>query len=687
MNKRQKSIQVKILGLSIGMILLGLAIMVVLIASRISGQAFNNYIISSNEQMGIAADTINTFYKQIDENINMMATHPTIMKGDDTITSYKDTTEATFMTPSKNGGVEQEIYDVFKQYVDTHPGTQYIYLATSNGGYVEWPEVDISAGYDPTTREWYTLGISSGESIGRTAPYTTTTNTMVISNVRTAYDANGNIIGVVGIDVEQSAISDLLSNMKIGETGCFMIIHETGVVMADGNNPENNFKTLEEINIPGLEQVIGSTGEPFEVNIDNTSYLINSRQVEDTPWTIVSFMTKQELMSSAKQIIVLCIVISVITLAIITVVLGVGFKRIVGPIEYSAGYLDEIGNLDFTATLEEKYLNQNDEVGVIFNGIQRMKDALTSLIKEIKNESYIIENKVGVITDKSNILNANLQEISATTQQLASNMEETTATAEQMLSVAQEMQASIADIATKSDEGVVRAKEISQKAKNTKRHVDDSKDKSEQIFTQTKVKLEEAIVASKIVSEIDILSDVIMQITDQTNLLALNAAIEAARAGEAGKGFSVVADEIRTLAEKSKETVLEIQDITNKVTGAVDYLAGSANELLNYVATDVTKDYNAMGNMAENYDSDANDIEVMVGEFNKLANELMVSMERMGYAIDVVSKVSEEGAIGTTNIANRAYEISSVAGDMLHHVDDTKESVKSLNEEVSRFKL
>ncbi|MEG0440668.1 MAG: methyl-accepting chemotaxis protein, partial [Solibacillus sp.] len=78
--------------------------------------------------------------------------------------------------------------------------------------------------------------------------------------------------------------------------------------------------------------------------------------------------------------------------------------------------------------------------------------------------------------------------------------------------------------------------------------------------------LEEAMENSKVVTQINVLSESIMQISSQTNLLALNAAIEAARAGEAGRGFAVVADEIRKLAEESKNTVIEIQGITEKVT-------------------------------------------------------------------------------------------------------------------------
>ncbi|NFE58301.1 methyl-accepting chemotaxis protein [Clostridium botulinum] len=689
--KKHKSIQTKFLQLSVGMICAFLVIMMTFISYRISVQTKSDYINNSNEQMSIVSSAINNFYDQVDANINMMAINPTIMKGDTTITKYKDNVTKVDMTPSINGGVEQEIYEVFDQYADSHPETKYIYLATKDGGYINWPETYIPEKYDPTIREWYKFAIEGNGEIRRTDPYIDTTNTMITSNARIVKDSSGNIIGAVGIDVEQSSISNILNNMKTGKTGFFMIVHDNGTIMADGNNIENNFKNIKDVNIENLDNLLDKDSYQFDVKINGEKYFVNSKKVEGADWNLAALISEKELNQNMIQTNILFLCIAVIMVLAISIIIIKNVRKITNPIEESAKYLEEIGKGNFIIEINNKYLERSDEIGIIINGIQDMKNALVNLIYKIKDESTSIENEVDNVIEDVNVLNTNLEDISAATEELTASVEETAATTDEMALTSKEIEKAIISIANKSKEGADNAKEISKRANTTKENVVISKNKANDIFITTKGKLEEAIESSNVVNQINILSDSIMKITEQTNLLALNAAIEAARAGESGKGFSVVAEEIRKLAEQSKQTVLEIQDVTGKVTGkvtgSVNNLSGSANELLKFVSTDIDEDYKTMLKVADLYNEDAKAVGYIVTEFNDIAQELMYAMKNIMQSIEEVSQASEQGAIGTAGIANRTCEVNNKSVEVVQEVSKTKEHIDKLREEISKFRI
>lgn len=687
MKKKNQSIQLKLLVASVGLFAVGLVIICMVISKQIDSMSYNNYLDNSKQQMSIVGNTIINFYNQLDDNINMMAANPIVMKGDNSITTYKETKKDNNMTPSKNGGIEAEIYNVFDQYAKSHPTTKYLYLATKDTGYINWPEVGISAGYDPTTREWYQEAIKANGEIIRTAPYVDDTNNMIVSNARSINDAKGNLIGVVGIDVEQTAISEILNQMKMGKTGYFMLIHNTGVVMADGNDKENNFKNVSELGIDKLDTILDGKSKNFITTIKGTEYDLNSQAVEGTDWILAALMSTDELKESAQDTIKTLAEIAVIMIVVISIFMVLSIRRITVPIKISARHLDEIGRTDFTQDMNDKYVRRRDEIGIIFSGLKNMKDELVKLIFGIKERSSSIETMVQDVNESMSNLNENLEDISATTEELAASMEETSATAEQMTTVSQEMQHSIDTIAERSKKGAGDAEEISSRAAKAKSNVIESQRKAEDVIRDTEVKLEEAIASSKVVEQINVLSESIMQITDQTNLLALNAAIEAARAGEAGRGFSVVADEISSLAEQSKETVLEIQGVTNRVTEAVENLSKSSNSLLGFVTGEVIRDYQMMLSVGESYSSDSVYVRDMVNEFNDSAQELSKSMNDILQSLEWVSSAANQGAEGTTDIAGKVSAISDFANNVMDKIITTKNTIDGLMIEVEKFKI
>ena len=177
----------------------------------------------------------------------------------------------------------------------------------------------------------------------------------------------------------------------------------------------------------------------------------------------------------------------------------------------------------------------------------------------------------------------------------------------------------------------------------------------------------------------------IIAVANKTNLLALNASIEAARAGEVGKGFAVVAEEIRQLAENSKNTANDIQSISVEVISAVNQLMENAQNLMYFVQNRIMSDYVGFEGATDTYYEKAEHMDSVMAVFNDNISALHKVMAEMNNGITNISTVVEENAQGissaTENVSDLANSITNIRQQATENVD----SSKHLMEEMNRF--
>jgi methyl-accepting chemotaxis protein len=241
-------------------------------------------------------------------------------------------------------------------------------------------------------------------------------------------------------------------------------------------------------------------------------------------------------------------------------------------------------------------------------------------------------------------------------------------------------------ISEKARSGAETANQIHHRAGQLKTFALESQRNAQSIHLATEGKMNVALERAQAVEQIKTLTGSILAISSQTNLLALNAAIEAARAGESGKGFAVVAEEIRKLAEDSKNTVEEINELTGTVVGAVDGLTEASSGVLMFISGQVLKDYGTLVGTIEQYSTDAMLFDGIMTDFNKTAGELKYAVKSVQNAIAEVSRATNSGAEDVSGIAQRNVDITQKSEGIASLADHLQVASDRLSQMVSQFK-
>lgn len=385
--------------------------------------------------------------------------------------------------------------------------------------------------------------------------------------------------------------------------------------------------------------------------------------------------------STATTILAACVIL----LIVITVVVGWVVADITMALRKVSTSLDTIAGGNFAQPIPEKLHKRRDDFGRLGKELENMRDSVRGLLAKVKDESANIDAVVENIDKNVYSLNGEIEDVSATTEELAASTEETAASAEQINTMTQQIDGAAREIATRAQDGANEAEDIHKRAADTKSAAVANRQKMAKMRREIRDSLEQALEEAKVVDQISVLADSILSITGQTNLLALNASIEAARAGEAGKGFAVVAEEIRVLAEQSKEAVANIQKVTENVNHAVENLAKDSNRMMDFVDNDVVDSFDLFEKMADDYNNDASTVNDLVADFSAASQELVASINSITESIDGITTASNDSAQGTTSIAQKTVSISNGSAEVMKNAKQAEQSAEELRKNVDNF--
>ena len=334
------------------------------------------------------------------------------------------------------------------------------------------------------------------------------------------------------------------------------------------------------------------------------------------------------------------LVITAITAAIVLLI----SKPIVRNVKDSTGII--VGHLsegDFSVNVPDYAVQLKDEFGDLSRGLDKMQ-------KSLREAFVAIGGSQNQVSSSSESLAASSQEMSASLEEVAASANEFSGNAQALSSSAQEMGELGNKTAQQAQEGNTAVESAVSQMHEISEIVNSLKD----VVTALGSRAQDI---SKIV-------DTIKGIADQTNLLALNAAIESARAGEHGRGFSVVAEEVRKLAEQSADSASEITDLVGDIDKQIQGVMHRMDEGVVKV-------------------EQGTDVVLNTG---KVLNSITANLENIAHQIEQVSAAAQEIGAGSQEVSAAVEEQTATMGEISGAATELQSLVSDLEEALNRFK-
>lgn len=506
----------------------------------------------------------------------------------------------------------------------------------------------------------------------------------------------GQITGVLVAVGDADFLSLIVDDIQFGENGYAYMINEEGTVVAHPNrdmirdffNPI--LQSEEDASLDSVAQqfseILSASSGVGNYNFEGNDLYSGFSDIGDTGWNLIVTADEDEVLASVNNLrttAILMTIIAVVIAIVLTFFVGTSISKPIQSVSQSAA---KIGELDLRQDIDGKLLNSKDEVGQLAQALQNITNNVRQVVFDINDSAGNVSASSEQLTATSQQSASASEEVASTIQDIAdgaaSQAENTEAgsekayrlgqVVEQEHAVVTRLNEAFTDVHAAVEAGIAEIKRLAV--------ISDQTSKATKEVEQGIMKTNES---SHRISEA---SSVIANIAEQTNLLALNAAIEAARAGEAGKGFSVVAEEIRKLAEQSTTSTASIDDIVKDLQANAE----QSVKVMAEVSTVLEEQLSSVKLTQEKYHQIEGAMDISnqaVEHLNETGQTIASIKEDIVTTLEGLSAIAEENSAATEEVSAAMQEQTSSMAEISHSSSSLSELAMALKMLVEKFKI
>lgn len=527
--------------------------------------------------------------------------------------------------------------------------------------------VSVIGEWDITTRSWYDLVKSEGVTV-LTEPYeNSSTGEMVASIVTPVFGDDGSVTGVAALDLSLSAVTSMMEEQTLGDTGFFLLTTADGTIMyADDESLLHTAIMDSNISENIKEGFASDAYGSYTFRFGGTKNHGYMEPAGASKWIVLSGMPSLEYNMDLYKVIGSSVLLFAIIIAVLCVLITRIAMGIVRPIHQlhdvasriAEGELDvevavdsnnEIGAvaeaIDHTVIRLRDYIKYIDEIADVLGEIAKGNLMFTlkqDYAGEFRKIKQALENISKTLNQTIRGINSSAHEVTGGADQIADAAQALAQGATSQAAAVEELLATVTNISDQVRYNAEFAANAADGAGDVKRSIELSNHE----MTQMVSAMEEINECSNAISEI--IAN-IEEIADQTNLLSLNASIEAARAGEMGRGFAVVANEVGNLA---KESVSAVQKSTTLIQNSMEAVKRGM-DLVNQAAARLSESAEGVVGLTDK-----------MNELSSAANTEMKSLSEVEQGIHQISNVVSDNSAMAEESAASSQELSAQASTL-----------------------